>query len=856
MRTGARLPFFGLIVNEFRSGIGARICSDSSSPEPGIVVPKTMSSETVFIDVAVGLPLFNTFTYEVPESLRLSATVGKRILAPFKNTQITGYIMQVLEKTDQEGTKGVLDILDDVPMFPASMVPFFHWISQYYRYPIGEVIKGALPGGLNIRQVETVSITQQGRTVLSDPSLTSVDRSVLEALEAWGPLRLRELCRECREGLSPRRLTALERVGWITRRRELKPGRVRPKMERYVKPNAERPSPELLSPVRREILKTVEDCGEITLKALNARIPSAGRLVKKMARDGFFSLLERRVYRDPFGEPIAPDAGGPVLTEDQARVVQTLLKGLGKGFQTYLLDGITGSGKTEVYMRAVAAALETGREALVLVPEIALISQMERLFRARFGECVALLHSGLSPGERLDQWMRILRKEVKVAIGARSAIFAPFDNLGLIVVDEEHDDSYKQETRLRYHARDLAVVRAKFQGALALLGSATPSVASCYNVHTGKFLGLNLPKRIEDRLLPQVTIVDLREPKGGRYAKPMITDELKEAISETLQRGEQTLLFLNRRGFANYPTCVLCGVPVRCKNCDITMTLHQEANALKCHYCGYTRAIVAGCHGCGSHKIKLLGMGTERVEAKVREIFPEARVARMDRDTTVRKGSLVRILKDLRAGAIDILVGTQMVAKGHDYPGITLVGIICADLSLNFPDFRAGERTFQLLAQVAGRAGRGAQPGRVVLQTYNPEHFCVLTAKDQDYKAFYEHEIRFRKTLKYPPFSRLIHILILGKDREETARYAQNLGEVCGTLQSEDRTYREQVQCLGPVAAPLPRLQRQYRWHILLKGLKPGPLHNLARALMEGVEGRASRTGVKVIVDVDPVDML
>jgi primosomal protein N' (replication factor Y) len=507
-------------------------------------------------------------------------------------------------------------------------------------------------------------------------------------------------------------------------------------------------------------------------------------------------------------------------------------------------------------MRAVSAALEQNQEALILVPEIALISQMERIFRARFGECVALLHSGLSQGERFDQWMRILRKEAKVAIGARSAVFAPFENLGLIVVDEEHDDSYKQESKLRYHARDLAVLRAKQQGAMALLGSATPSVGSCYNADAGKFRKLNLPKRIEDRLLPEVMIVDLKEPEGSRRARPIITKKLEESIAETLRREEQILLFLNRRGFANYPVCVRCGAPVFCKNCDITMTLHQAANAYRCHYCGYTRAQTAGCDVCGGSKMKLLGLGTEKVETRIQELFPQARVARMDRDTTARKGALVKILKDLRTGAIDILIGTQMVAKGHDYPNITLVGIICADLSLSFPDFRAGERTFQLLAQVAGRAGRGEQPGRVILQTYNPDHFCILTARDQDYKAFYDHEIRFRRSLKYPPFSRLIHILIAGKDKDQTARYARNVGEICQELQSHNQTYRDNVERLGPVAAPLARLQKQYRWHILLKGLKPGPLHGLSRALMEKAGRISSRTGVKMIVDVDPIDML
>lgn len=816
-----------------------------------------MSFETPYIEVAVALPVSGAFTYEVPEPLRPWAMVGKRVLVPFKNLQVAGYILELLSTTNQTGVKKILDILDDTPLFPPSMIPFFSWIANYYRYPIGQVIKGALPGGLNITHVETVSITDKGRSMLSGPSLSPLDRAVLKALEDRGPVRLRTLYKELKQELSPKTLRCLERAGWIIRERKLKPGRVRPKMERYIKAVEERPSADALSQVRRNILKIVEDQGEISLKALRAKVPSAGQLVKKMADDGFLSVVERSLYRDPFGEPIEADPGPPILTRDQTSVVEPVLDALGKGFQTYLLYGITSSGKTEVYMRAVAATLEKNQEALVLVPEIALISQMERLFRARFGDCVALLHSGLSEGERFDQWMRILRKEARVAIGARSAIFAPFEHLGLVVVDEEHDDSYKSASGgLRYHARDLAVVRAKFQGAVAVLGSATPSVGSYYNVHTGKFRGLNLSKRIENRLLPGVTIVDLREPEGRRRAKPFITRELKDAIAETLHRGEQTLLFLNRRGFANYPACVHCGTPVRCKNCDITMTLHQEANAFKCHYCGYTRAQAGGCHACGGSKIKMLGLGTERVEAKIKEIFPQATVTRMDRDTTARKGALVKILKDLRAGVVDILIGTQIVAKGHDYPNITLVGIICADLSLNFPDFRAGERTFQLLAQVAGRAGRGARPGRVILQTFNPDHFCILTAKDQDYRAFYDHEIRFRRTLKYPPFSRLIQILVTGKDKEQTAQYAQNLGEICRALQSENQTYQEKVKLLGPVAAPLARLKKQYRWQLLLKGLKPGPLHSLTRTLMERAERTTRNAGIRVVVDVDPVDML
>lgn len=811
-------------------------------------------AEKAYIDVAVALPVWGAFTYEVPDDLRLFAAVGKRVLVPFKHLQVTGYILCLRDGTDQKGLKPVTDILDDIPIFPPAMIPFFNWISEYYRCPLGAVIQSALPGGLNVTQVETVEITPEGRAALSGAAAR--DYGPLRILDEKGPMGVAGLYRQYGERVSSRTLRRLEQAGWITRRRSLKPGRVRPKLEWYVRASEERPTADDLSEARRRVLQVIEDQGEISLKDLRARIPSAGPLVKKMAHDGFCELVQKEVYRDPFGEPVTLEPCGPVLTPDQDRVVERLVKKLGQGFQTYLLDGVTSSGKTEVYMRAVAAALERGEEALVLVPEIGLISQMERLFRARFGDCVALLHSGLSEGERLDQWMRIRRKEARVAIGPRSAVFAPFEHLGLIVVDEEHDDSYKQETKLRYHARDLAVVRAKLDNALALLGSATPSVSSHYNVLTGKFRGLSLSTRIDDRALPEVTIVDLLDHKGHRRAKPFITRELHHAIEETLERHEQTLLFLNRRGFANYPACISCRTPVRCKNCDITMTLHQGANAFKCHYCGYTRPATAGCPACGSPKIKMLGLGTERVEDKIREIFPQARVARMDKDTTNRKGALVKILRDLKAGNIDILVGTQMVAKGHDFPNITLVGIICADTSLNFPDFRAGERTFQLLAQVAGRAGRGEKPGRVILQTFNPDHFCILTAKAQDYKAFYEQEIDFRKTLAYPPFSRLIQILITGRDREQTAQCAKRLGEIGRSLRFEHKRFRTDVELLGPVAAPLSRLQNQYRWQLMLKGRRPASLHGLTKQLMLSAEGKIPKKGIKVIVDVDPVDML
>jgi primosomal protein N' (replication factor Y) len=810
-----------------------------------------------YVEVAVALPVFRTLTYRVPAHLGPLAGVGKRVLVPVRNTQVTGYILDHADTTDYEDVKEILDILDEVPIFPASMVPFFRWVADYYLYPVGQVIKGALPGGLNTTQVRTIRITGQGLAALSGGVLpTAMCRDVLKAIENRGPVTSRTLSKVLGKGISSKTLTSLERTGLITSEQKLKQGRVRPKKERYVAAVKERQAPAALSEARRKILRVVEDHGEMSLRALKACVPSAGPLVKKMAETGLLDLVEREEYRDPFGEPIETDPGPPVLTGEQASVITAVTDALGRGFQTHLLYGITGSGKTEVYMQIVAAALARGHEALVLVPEIALISQTERLFRARFGNCVALLHSGLSQGERFDQWMRIIRKEAKIAIGARSAVFAPFGQLGLVVVDEEHDDSYKQESKLRYHARDLAIVRAKLQGAVALLGSATPSVQSYYNVRSKKFHGLTLPKRIKNQALPDVTIVDFRETKGSRRAKPFITEELKKAMTETLNRGNQVLLFLNRRGFANYPTCTWCGATVRCKNCDVTMTLHQGANAFRCHYCGFSCPQTVGCPDCGNPKIKLIGLGTERVEAKVKTLFPEAKVARMDRDTTARKGALTSILKNLRQGAIDILIGTQMVAKGHHYPNITLVGILIADLSLNFPDFRAGERTFQLLAQVAGRAGRGSTPGRVILQTFNPDHFCITTARDQDYAAFYSHEIGFRKDLNYPPHSRLVQILVTGKDRSQTARYAQEVGKLCRVIQSEKRGFRKNVEILGPVAAPLARIKKHYRWQLLLKGRNVGPLHGLTRALKTRAEREIGKSGVRLIFDIDPVNML
>ena len=677
-------------------------------------------SSKELIDVAVCLPVYGAFTYQVPPPLAGRATAGQRVTVPFGRRTATGFVLGPAREAPATETKAIIEVLDETPLFPESLSAFFRWIADYYLYPVGETVRNALPAATGAK-----SAVRRGRKAL-----------------------------------------------------------------------------------------------------------------------------------DAIGEAIVPDEPPP-LTPDQRQVVTDIVARIGGGYYSCLLSGVTGSGKTEVYMRVAEAALKAGRTALILVPEIALITQAERRFKARFGENIAVLHSSLSKTERRDQWMKIVRNEVRLAIGTRSAIFAPFESPGVIIVDEEHDLSYKQENGLRYNARDLALVRGKQSNAVVVLGSATPSMQSAFNAATGKFSAVySLDKRINNHPLPAITVVDLRQYEGRQGMGRFITDELYQAMKDTLAAKNQVLLFLNRRGFATFPVCASCGQAVKCKNCDITLTLHRSGNAYRCHFCGYTRSATAGCPQCGSTAIKQLGMGTEKIEAVVKQLFPEAAVERLDRDTTVRKGSMARILKNVRKGQTDILIGTQMVAKGHDFPGITLIGIICADLALNFPDFRAGEVTFQLLAQVAGRAGRGDIPGRVIMQTYNPDHFSIQTARLQDAGSFYRQEIAFRRQLSYPPCGRLIQIRLSGRDSESTRAQALAAGRQCAQLKQQDAGRFGAVEILGPVEAPLYRLAGRFRWQILLKAPGAAALNLFTSRFLTENAPAIRRQGVRLTVDVDPYAMM
>ncbi len=805
------------------------------------------------IAVAVALPVYDTYSYKVPAQLSHLACTGKRVLVPFGKRTITGYILGEAKSLADVQLKSIVDILDDFPIFPASIVDFYKWISAYYIHPIGEVIKSGMPGGLNVHDVAMISSTSKGMAQLASGDVKLLEKQILSTL-GQKPLNLNTVNRQLNKNLSVKKLESMQKKGWIKLSRKLKTGATRTKTQRWVSllPSDAR---EKISRPRKKIMAALKSNDGLSIQHLKTIVPTAANLVKKMEKDGQVEIFHRPVYRDPFGEPIDPDVP-PELTREQKHAIETISPSLGKTFSPYLLSGVTGSGKTEVYMGLAESVISMGLSVIVLVPEIALISQTEKRFRARFGDCIALLHSSLSRGERYDQWVRILEKKASIVIGARSAVFAPVENLGLIIVDEEHDTSYKQEGALRYNARDTAVMRAKQNQAAIVLGSATPSVQSFNNTESGKFKLVEMKNRVENSVLPDIEVVDLTEFRDEKGIRRFISPRLQTELYGTLEKKDQALLFLNRRGFAAFPVCASCGEAVRCKNCDITLTLHKKTNSYRCHYCGFSKAAVSGCTFCGSNKISLLGLGTERLEEDIRRLFPNARVARLDKDTTTKKGSILKILKDLKEKKTDILIGTQMVAKGHDFPGITLVGIICADLTLNFPDFRSGERTFQLLAQVAGRSGRGEKPGRVILQTYNPEHFSIVTARDQDFNAFYNNEIEFRKILGYPPVTRMIQLKISGKNSYKTSGHAMLLGEKARLLSQKYTKKGRNVDLMGPIEAPLAKIAERHRWQMLVRSGRVSHLHAFVKELLFNNPKVMRKGDIRVDIDVDPVFLM
>jgi primosomal protein N' (replication factor Y) len=632
-----------------------------------------------------------------------------------------------------------------------------------------------------------------------------------------------------------------------------------PKRERWVafKPQtpdnlpSRRPGPRA-----QEILDYLKKAGEpLAIRELRRIFPTCPAILKRLAQQGLVTWEERLTFADPFkDQPPNLMEPGYTLVPEQKEAVGAVVEGIRGGeFAPFLLHGVTASGKTEVYLNAAQEALARGRQVLVLLPEIALTHPVALEFRRRFGERVALLHSGLTDSQRLDQWRRLAAGRTEVAVGARSAVFAPLPRLGLIVVDEEHDPAYKHEGGLLYQARDVALYRGKLAGAAVVLASATPAVGTFFRAQEGRYRYLHLSERVTPQALPEVQLLNLKQRQGGTGLK-IISPPLAAAVTETLARGEQVLLFLNRRGYATVLFCLFCGHIFQCEQCSVPLTQHHTRDLLICHYCGYETTVPERCPTCQSTAIKKHGVGTERVESEVRRLWPEARVARLDRDTAPTSGRALEVLGDFAAGDLDILVGTQMITKGHHFPGVTLVGVIAADQSLFFPEYHAGERTFQLLAQVAGRAGRGGVPGKVLIQTYQPEHYVFQTVKDQNYREFFQRELASRRELGYPPFTRLALVRLSGMQEDAVAHQAKKLADTLRRAIRCNPDLASRLRVLGPAPAGLARLKGRFRWQILVKSYGRPPLLALLQHLRQ-TWSSPPKSKVDLTLDIDPAHL-
>lgn len=746
------------------------------------------------VEVALPLPLLRTFTYAVPATTRHPLVAGSRVVVPVRGRRVIGFCVGESDGASLGTTKAkeILDVPDATPALAPDILALCHWISDYYVAPLGLVCRAVLPAALGVAARPEAKGREEKILVLAEelPTLTARDEAFKRA------------------------------------------------------------------PQQRALYELLEQLGgRASVAHLTERLGSSASVVQGLVKRGVVRLETATRFRDPFAERGVDAAPQLTPTPAQSAAVRAILAGAPGA--TFLLHGITGSGKTLVYLQVLEQIVRReGRSAIVLVPEIALTPQAVDRFRAVFGDEVAVLHSGLSDGERLDAWRALQRRERRIAVGARSAVFAPLANLGAIIVDEEHEASYKQNETPRYHAREVAIMRARETGARCVLGSATPSLESWASALEGRFTKLSLPDRVGGGALPTVKVLDLRQE--GRAALPeerarrlVISAPLESALRDRLARKEQSILLLNRRGYASFVQCEEGHVAV-CPNCSISLTYHRTPERLVCHYCMHQEAVDRACPDCGEPFQRQRGLGTQQVERLLLERFPSARVARMDVDTTSGKWAHTAILDRVGRGEVDILLGTQMIAKGLDFPNVTLVGVVDADIGINLPDFRASERSFQLLSQVAGRAGRGPKGGEVVIQTRVPTHHAVRCAVTHDYEAFFAEEMPGRESPAYPPTLRLANIVVSGLDERAVAGFA---GTVTDWITAADLKFKLGVTVLGPAPSPIERIKTRYRWHVVLKSAAPAPLTRLLRGLMTGVEVPAAHE-LRLVVDRDPVSLL
>jgi len=804
------------------------------------------------VSVAVATGLFKTLTYRVPDRMRGGVPVGTRVFVPLGRRSVTGYVVSNKGGEYEGELKEIIDVLDHEPVFDVGALDFFRFLAEYYCAPLGEVIRKGLPGGINIRSKKMI------KALKAPDDASDVELKILDLSGGPRGISLDTLKRKLGDYDVHYRVSRLQETGCLAVEEEVESPKAKRGEIRVVSLRDGVIIDEIYEKLSRskatgEVFRFIAEAGTVSVKELNERFKNAGDKVRRLEGMGAVEVsIEHRAREIPFVELSGIDVN-PVeeLSAAQISAVSEVEGALeAGGFSAHLLYGVTGSGKTEVYLRSVGRAIDLGRGAIVLVPEIALTTQLLARFRARFGDTVAVLHSALSDGERLDQWWRIKKGEARVVLGARSAIFAPLSDPGIIIVDEEHEGSYKQGDVPRYNARDAAVMLGKIRGAVVLLGSATPSLESYNNAVTGRYGLISLPERIAmEGRMPEVTIVDLKE---AELVTKSITKRLADEIVRTIDSGHQAILLLNRRGFSSFILCPTCGHNFLCPSCSITLTYHKGTRSLLCHYCDFKSNAPDFCPECEEHRLLLVGTGTERIEEELTHIVPDARTIRLDRDSTRKKGAMGKNLSAFAEGKADILLGTQMVAKGHDFPRVALVGVINADVGLNIPDFRSAERTFSLLAQSAGRAGRGETPAKVIIQTYNPEHYAVRCASSHDYDSFLEIEMESRGELKYPPFSRLVLLSLRGRDRGRVKKASES---VAGRLESIKRRGRLAVSILGPVVSPIPKIKGEHRFQIIIKGERRASVTAILDDLLRD-ESKIVPAGVKLSVDVDPLDML
>ncbi len=830
-----------------------------------------MKSGEHLLEVALPLPVNQTFTYALNGP---PPAPGTRVLVPFRREERIGWSLGPGSGEGIQRIRSILDILEDEPSLTPEIMALARWMSDYYLAPLGMVLRGAIPSVL-------IDASRDYLTLLRDPApgLSSREEKLLGALAGIGaPRRVRALRKGLGMGSIWPEIRSLASKGFL--RHETVPPRDPPvqtrrvvRIARWLHSLGERDEHFRRAHRQREAYELLESAGgSMELTHLAEHGGFSRSVVAGLEEKGIVEVFSREVLRDPFKDLPPPPPKPLVPTRQQQAVLRALFRTLEDGSPpATLLHGVTGSGKTLVYIELLKEVVRNRDQgAIVLVPEISLTPQTVSRFRAHFGDQVAVLHSALSDGERYDAWRQLRSGERRIAVGARSAIFAPVASLGAVVVDEEHDGSYKQSEGPRYHARDLAVVRAKGAGALCLLGSATPSLESWQNARTGKFALLSLPDRVGGGALPPVEVVDLKEVwKGGRTGegpgsvpgegrKPagetgagILSARLVEGIRERLLRREQVILLLNRRGFSNFVQCRECGEVWRCPDCSVSLTFHRVTNRLLCHYCRHEEPSPSRCDRCGGDDLSFRGLGTEQVETVVSETFPGARIARMDVDTTSGKWSHHEILGRFERGEVDILLGTQMIAKGLDFPRVTLVGVVNADVGMHLPDFRASERTFQLLSQVAGRTGRGALGGEVVVQTSLPDHYSVRAALTHDFVAFAERELSERTSPSYPPHVRLAKVVFSSPEPREVAREAER-----GAAWLRARLGRGEgsVDLVGPAPAPIEKLHGRWRWHFLLRSPSAGALGSVLAAFRDGFTPRGR--DVRMAIDRDPVALL